>query len=452
MTTVVVGGGISGLACAHALKKRGERVLLLEASERVGGVIRSEQVDGFLLEAGPNSLLDREPAMRALVEELGLTVRPAAPAVKKRFVYTRGALRAVPSSPPAFLKSDVLPFGAKARAVAELFSRRGPGGEESLGDFARRHLGREATSVLVDAMQSGIFAGDPERLSVGAVFPQLVKMEREHRSLILALIRAEKARRRAPAKTDLTGGTYSFEGGLESLVRALEARLGDAVHRRVALQSLRREGQTWRLSVLRETVQETLEADAVVLATPAYVSADVVRPLDAELASELGGIEHAPVAVVNLGYARADAAGVPEGFGFLVPEREGRKLLGCIFASHAFPHRAPADGLLLTCMVGGARHPERVALDEAALTALAREELAMTLGVTAPPRLVRVSRWTHGIPQYNLGHLARLERMEARLAKLPGLHLTGNALRGVGMNDCVREASALAGRIVPVKA
>jgi oxygen-dependent protoporphyrinogen oxidase len=452
MTVAVVGGGISGLALAHALRKRGERVMLLEASHRVGGVIRSEVVEGFITEAGPNSIIDREPAMHALVDELGLTLRQAAPSVKKRYLYTRGALRLLPGSPPAFLKSDVLPFGAKMRAVAELFSRRGPEGEESLGDFARRHLGREATSVLVDAMQTGIFAGDPERLSVGAVFPQLVKMEREHRSLILALVRAERARRKSPVKTDLTGAVCTFDGGLETLVRALEAKLGDAVHRRVALQSLRREGQGWRLSVLRESTSETLAVDAVALATPAYVSAELLRPLDATLAEELEEIEHAPVAVVNLGYARADASAVPDGFGFLVPEREGRGLLGCIFASRVFPHRAPEDGVLLTCMIGGARHPERLALDEAALTALAREELEVTLGLTAAPRLSRVSRWTRGIPQYNVGHLGRLERIDARLARLSGLHLTGNALRGVGLNDCVREAAALAGRIVAVKA
>lgn len=454
MSIAVVGGGISGLALAHALAARGEEVLVLEATARTGGVIRSVREEGFLYESGPNTFLDREPATRALIDALGLSaqVKVASPAVKKRYVYTRGALRQLPGSPPAFLKSDVLPFSAKLRAARELFSLRGPGHDESLAAFARRHLGREVTEVLVDAMQTGIYAGDPERMSVEATFPQLAQMEREHRSLLLAAIRAARARRRAPPPpSNLSGEACTFEGGMEALIRALEERLGDAVQRRVALQRLRREGRAWRLSVLRENRQEELEADQVVLATPAYVSAELVRPLDAGLADELAGIRYAAIATVHLGFSRAEAS-APEGFGFLVPEREGRKLLGCIFASSVFPHRAPEDGALLTCLVGGARHPERVELDEAALIALAREELAVTLGVRAEPRLARAFRWTRGIPQYEVGHLSRLERIDGRLAGQPGLHVAGNAYRGVGVNDCIREAAALAGRIAPRKA
>jgi len=456
MTIAVVGGGISGLTVAHALSSRGREVVVLEAQARAGGLIRSEREDGFLLEWGPNSLLDREPALRTLVEALGLSGRlvSAQPAVKRRFVYTRGALRALPGSPPAFVKSDVLPLGARLRVVGELFSSRAkPGEDESLASFARRHLGRAATETLVDAMQTGIYAGDPEKQSVAAVFPQLVKMEREHRSLLLALIRGERQRRKSPPPpSPLTGAVMTFDGGLGTLVRALEEALGPAVQRGVALQGLSREGTRWRLSLARGGAPETLVCDEVVLSTPAYVSAEAVRPLDTALAEELSGIRYAPIAVVHLGYARADAESVPDGFGYLIPEREGENLLGCIFASSVFPFRAPDDGVLLSCMVGGARHPERVALSEEALVTLAREAVQKQLGLAAAPRHARAIRWPRGIPQYELGHLARLERIDARLAGLPGLHLTGNAYKGVGVNDCVRNALALAERIAPGKA
>jgi len=454
MTIAVVGGGISGLSLAHALKARGREVVVLEAQERAGGLIRSERADGFLLEWGPNSLLDREPALRTFVDALGLSERlvPAHPSVKRRFLYTRGALRALPGSPPAFLKSDVLPLGAKLRVLGEVFSSRAPpGADESLARFGRRHLGRRATETLVDAAQTGIYAGDPEKQSVAAVFPQLVRMEREHRSLVLALVRGERQRRKSPPPpSSLTGAVMSFEGGLGTLVKALAEALGPAVQCGVSLEGLSREGAGFRLSLSRGKGAETLLCNEVVLSTPAYVSAQVVRPLDAALADELAGIRYAPIAVVHLGYARADAEAVPDGFGYLIPEAEGQTLLGCIFASRAFPFRAPDDGVLLSCMVGGARHPERVDLSEEALVALAREALERHLGLTVPPRHARAIRWPRGIPQYELGHLERLERIDARLAALPGLYLTGNAYRGVGVNDCLRNALALAERMAPV--
>jgi oxygen-dependent protoporphyrinogen oxidase len=452
MRTAVVGGGLSGLAVAHALRARGEQVLVLEAEPRVGGVIRSTLEDGFLTESGPNSILDREPATRALVRELGLSgqVRPASPAAKRRFVYTRGALRALPGSPPAFLTSDLLPLASRLRVLGELFSARAPAGaDESLADFGRRHLGREATASLVDALQTGTFAGDPERLSVAAAFPELARLEREHRSLLLGMVRAGRARRQAAAGGEApSGAVLSFEGGLETLVRALERALGEAVHRSVPVRELSPRAGGWRLATVREGRPESLEVDRVVLATPAWAAAELVRPLDGTLAGELTGIPYAAIAVVHLGYARAEAGAVPEGFGLLVPEREGRSLLGCIFASSPFPFRAPRDGLLLTCLVGGARHPERVAWEDAALVAAVREELRVVLGLAAAPRLIRVHRWARGIPQYEVGHLARLERLEARLAALPGLFLAGNAYRGVGVNDCLRNAALLAGRLV----
>ena len=446
----VVGGGLSGLALAHELVRRGKQVVVLEADTRPGGTIRSPVAEGFITETGPNGYLDKEPATRALVETLGLAgqVRPALPTVKRRFVYARGALRELPGSPPAFLKSDLVPFTAKLRAACEPFTRRAPAGEdESLASFGKRHLGAYLTAALVDAAQTGIYAGNHEKLSVAAAFPALAELDREHRSLILGSIKRKRSGK---------GGGFgpgaplcTFEGGMERLVATLAERLGNHVRLGTCVEALTPRDGRWELKLSERGAASTLLAGDVALAVPAFVAADLLRPLDAELSAELSAIEYAAVAVVHLGFARAEVEPPLEGFGFLIPSNAQRRILGSIYISSIFPWRVPGDSVLLTCMVGGARHPERAALDEDALVALTREELAHVLGVKAAPRLAQVVRWPRAIPQYNVGHLARVERIDRRLSAVRGLHLTGNAFRGVGVNDCIRNAALLAARLAP---
>jgi len=445
----IVGAGISGLSLAFELRSRGAPVVLLEASPRVGGTIRSSAEQGFLTEAGPNGFLDKEPATRALAASLGLTdqMRKADPAAKRRFIFTRGALREVPSSPGGFLKSDILPLGARLRVAGELFSRRARDPEnETLATFARRHLGSTATSVLVDAMQAGIFAGDPEKLSLAAVFPKMREMERDHRSLILAMIRLQRQRKGTAVATETAGpaGTLcSFEGGLETLTRALAAKLGAAVRLNTEVRSIARSGREWQLQISSAGRPETVAAEQLVLAVPSYLAARLLQPIDRALASELEGIDYAPICVVHLGYPRAEPA-VPDGFGFLVPAQERLNILGAIFVSSVFPWRTEGRRSLLTCMVGGARQPELFGLEEAELVGSVRRDLERVLGLATAPSFQQVARWPRGIPQYNVGHLARVRRIEEAVSRLPGLTVTGNAYRGVGLNDCVRASTALA--------
>ncbi|MGZ3458261.1 MAG: protoporphyrinogen oxidase, partial [Archangium sp.] len=309
MSVVIIGGGISGLALAHGLHSRGTEVTLLEAGPQLGGNIQTRRHDGFITEAGPNSFVDREPTLRTLAATLGIEgrIRTADPAAKRRYIYSRGKLRALPASPPAFLKSDVVPLGAKLRMMGELFTRRAPEGEESLADFGRRHVGRTATAVLVDAMQTGIFAGDVEALSVGAIFPKVVELERQHRSLVLGMARSRAAERKAlPPGEGVprpTGAVCSFDGGLQVLVDALARALGPAARTGARVVGLRREGPLWRLAVEEHGQQAELAAEKVVLAVPAYVAAGLLRPLDEKLSERVGGIAYAPVAVVHLGFA-----------------------------------------------------------------------------------------------------------------------------------------------------
>lgn len=451
MNVVIVGGGISGLALAYGLRSRGTEVTLLEAGPRLGGTIQTRSRDGFITEAGPNSFVDREPTLRTLAASLGIAgrIRTADPSAKRRYVYTRGKLRAVPTSPPAFLKSDVLPLGAKLRMMGELFTPRAPEGDESLASFGRRHVGSTATSVLVDAVQTGIYAGDVEALSVAAIFPKVVELEKQHRSLVLGMARSQAAERKArkalPPGEDVTkpsGSICSFDGGLQVLVDTLAEKLGPVARTGARVLGLRREGTGWRLAVEEHGQQTELAADKVVLAVPAYVAAGLLRPLDERLAGRVDGIAYAPVAVVHLGFAPGSTP-PPDGFGFIVPTVERRRILGTIYASSTFPWRAEGGRILYTCMVGGAKRPDLAELDEAALVKLVREELRELAGVTAEPVFSEVFHWKRGIPQYNVGHLERMAAIDEDLTRWPGLYLTGNSYKGIGLVDCIRNANAL---------
>ena len=446
----IVGGGISGLSLAFALRNLGAEAVIFEAAPQVGGTIQSTARDGFITEAGPNGFLDREPATRELADALGISerLRAADAVAKKRFIFTRGALREVPSSPPAFLKSDILPLGARLRVVAEFLTRRAADPEnETLADFARRHLGRTATRVLIDAMQAGIFAGNPEKLSLAATFPRMAELERDHRSLILAMIRLQRQRSGTGTPTETAGpsGTLSsFTGGLSMLTRTLAEKLGAAVRLSTEVSAISRVAGGWRLQL--DSGGGAVQAERLVLAVPSYAAARLLRPIDAELASELDSIEYAPIAVVHLGYSQTESA-VPGGFGFLVPAEERLRILGCIFISSIFPWRSEKGRTLLTCMVGGARQPALFDLPDGELIRAVREDLQTVLGLSTAAAFEQIVRWKRGIPQYNVGHLARVRRIEQAVSRQGGLAVTGNAYRGVGLNDCIRNSTELAKRL-----
>jgi len=442
LRTVVVGAGISGLTLAWALRARGTPVTLLETSERVGGQIRSWVDDGFVLEAGPNGVLDRDGAVSRVAGALGIgeRLRPASAAGDRRAVFVRGKVRSLPSRPPELLASDVLPWWAKLRLLLEPLSRRGPSGvDESLAHFGRRHLGRHVTETLLDAVQTGIFAGDSERLSVRAAFPRLHEMERSHRSLLLA---AKAMRGSGPAAAPAR--LLSFEGGLETLPRALGQALGDAVRLGVQVRALEPAGGGWQ--VRWNGGGERFER--VILAVPARTAAELLRPLDASVATALEAVRTVPISVVHVGW-RPGLDPEPQGFGVLVPARERRRVLGLIFVSSAYPFRAPGGGTLLTALVGGAHGARWAALPDAELVTAVREELETMLGIRRPPDLVRIVRWPQAIPQYEVGHHGRIDAIATALRHHPGLLLAGSAYRGPGIADCVRVSLGLADSIAP---
>lgn len=450
MSVIVIGGGLSGMAVAFHMQQRGIPVVLLERSPRLGGNIQTHIRHGFFLENGPNSFFDREPTMRALARSLGVEnlIQPATDAARKRYVYTRGRLRALPRTSPAFFGSSLLPLTSRLRMLGELFTRRAGGtADESLARLGRRHIGESATSVVLDAVQGGLFAGDLESLSIRAAMPKLAELEQTHGGVLLGLVREGPARPGAAGKgaeEPLTGVLSSFRGGLQRLVDALARRLGTIARTSTQVEQLTpKAGGGWRV-VVRENGERTeLEASQVAMCTPANTAAALLHEVDPELGGLLEGITYAPVSVVHVGFAPGSVAR-PDGAGFLVPASEQRRILGAIHASTLFPWRAEGKRVLYTCMVGGTRQAELASLPAEELVTLVREELADIAGVRAEPAVTDVVRWPYALPQYTEGHAERLAALDQAVARWPGLHLTGNAYRGISMVDCVRNAATLA--------
>jgi oxygen-dependent protoporphyrinogen oxidase len=463
----IVGGGIAGLSLAHALGARTRRdeveIVVLEGSGRTGGNIRSERIDGYLCEWGPNGFLDSGTDTLALVRALGIEdrVQVSSDEARRRFIYRGGRLHELPSSPGAFLASGLLSLRGKLRIALEPFARRRPDRDESIHAFASRRIGSEAADVLIDSMVSGIFAGAARQLSLRACFPKMYDMETEFGGLFRAMFALRRRKRAAGTSTSgdsmgaPAGKLTSFAGGMEDLVTALTRQLGDIVQRERRVVAIEDRGPTdpvaGRRFLLRFLGRGTLDAGAVVLTGPSSVSAGIVSRMDSALAEELYTIPSAPLSVVCLGYdepAVNQSRGPLDGFGFLVPRGEGVRILGVLWDSSVYPGRAPAGQVLLRVMIGGAADPRAIELDDEALLEIVRRELRLTMGLDVTPSFVRIIRHKTGIPQYTIGHLDRLARIDASLATHSGLFLAGNAYRGVAINACIAETAPLADRVI----
>lgn len=453
MRLAIVGGGVSGLSLAHALLRRGARergieLVVLEKAPRPGGNLRSEVSSGYLCEAGPNGFLDDAPRTLELVRELGLEGRlvPSDVRARKRYVYRDGRLQLVPTDPLGFVASRLLSWRGKLRVACEPWAPTRPEGDETIHCFAARRIGAEAADVLVGSMVSGVFAGDARVLSLRACFPKMWQMETEHGGLVRALVARIRAgrRRKGEALGAPAGRLTSFVGGVEELIQGLARSAGGTLRTSMRLASVARAAAGYELCLEAGGV---LWADQVALACPPRESARLLAAMDPALAAELGSIEAAPLAVVSLGYVREQIPAL-DGFGFLVPRREGPRALGVLWDSSIFPNRAPVGRALVRVMLGGALDPGAVDLSDRELVDAARRDLAATMDLTAQPELVRIARHPLGIPQYTVGHLERLARIDERLARHPGLCVAGNGYRGVAINSCVAEAFELAERLL----
>lgn len=449
-TIAILGGGLTGLTTAYRLTQRGHTVRLFEVAARTGGVMQTELTDGWLIERGPNSLLAGEPALDALLGELGLAgERVAANSeARNRYIVRRGQPIAAPLSPPAFLKSPLFSLGAKFSLFTELLARpRLRHADVSLEEFIRAHFGRELVDYALNPFVAGVYAGNPAKLSAKLSFPKLWELERTHGSLLRGQMAAAKAK--TPAQR-ATAGIISFRRGLQTLPDALTARLpAGTLSLQTRIEALI-PGENKRWSVIWRDASDATHTgtfDAVVAALPAPALAQLrLGTLGERPLASLDGIEHPPVASLFLGYRRADVAHPLDGFGMLVPEVEKRSILGAIFSSTLFPGRAPEGHVALTVLVGGTRQPELARLPADELLAKIQPDLAALLGVKGPPVFRRQGLWPKAIPQYNLGYESHLETMAAAERNHPGFYLGGQARDGISMPACIAAGEKLAAR------
>ena len=444
---IVIGGGMSGLSLAWFLKESrpGWDVLVLEGEARAGGKAWTIEEEGFICEKGVNGVLDNRPSTLALASRLGLTPLKSNEASARRFVVRNGQLVQISLSPFRFLTSGLLSLPGRLRVVAEVLIARGDlTKDESLADFARRRLGREAFEYLIGPMATGIYAGDPERLSLRSCFPRIYELERDYGSLIRAMIRlqieAKKRGARGPGAGP--GGTlYSFPSGMSELVDALVQALGPRIRLNSRVTSVSRNGAGWHVYL---SDGQELEASHLVLACPAWAVSEVLKEAASDIARLARCIDYPPISLVCTGIREGSAENVLDGFGFLVPGPERRSILGSLWDSSIFPGRAPKGYHLVRTLVGGARAPDLARLPDGPLVDLVTKELSGLLGLKARPEFVRVFRWEKAIPQYNLGHQALVSEIESRLRDYPGLYVRCNWLGGVSLNDCIANSERLA--------
>jgi oxygen-dependent protoporphyrinogen oxidase len=441
---LVVGGGISGLVCAYALRKKGVEVQNVEASALAGGFLRSEKRDEYLLELGPQSFSGTAP-LRELCAELGvadqlLQAPPAAP----RYVLVKGRLRAVPLNPVAFFASTLFDFSTKLALVRDVLGKSTPPErDETIAEFVRRKFTAELLDRLVGPFVSGIYAGDPERLSVRSAFPQLYEAEKSAGSIVRGMMVLATAKPKKGPRERRT--LQTFREGNHTLVRALASQLGPALLTNTRVSAISRASNGgFEVQLEREDARETVSTKSLILATPTEVTGALLSKLDSTFPNRLGTVEYASVAVVSLAYRRQDIGHDLNGFGFLVPRSAHLRILGTVWNSSLFPNRAPQGHALLTTFVGGTTDPQAAKLAPDELTALTHRELAPILSIKREPAFSHVKTWQNALPQYNVGHSERLAAVTKACSRFPGLQLIGNYLRGPAIGACVDQALAAA--------
>jgi oxygen-dependent protoporphyrinogen oxidase len=443
---VIVGGGISGLAAARGAAeeatsvREGIEIVLLERESVVGGKAQTLHDGSWLVEAGPTGYLDAEPAMDRLLSDAGLEQAklPANKAAARRFIVRGGRMREVSAHPLRFPASGLLGPWGLLRILAEPFIPKRhtglPDKDESIWDFAARRIGRQAADRLIAPMVLGVFAGDARKLSLAAAFPRLAAIEREYGSLVHGMLARRKERRpgegaKRESPSGPAGWLTSFSEGLQSLPLALAGSGGFIVRTSVEARKVAPRPGGWEIST--SDGAPPISADAVILSGEPWAMAPLVRDHVPKLARELDTIYCPPVTVVALGYGPEALAKVPQGFGVLIPRGEGYRILGCLWDSHIFPGRSPEGSLLLRVMLGGTVDPEAALLSDDRLMPLVGHDLSRLFGIEEKPVYHRIVRWERAIPQYELGHLGRVDAIERELKNRSGLFMAGNALYGI---------------------
>jgi protoporphyrinogen/coproporphyrinogen III oxidase len=454
----IVGGGISGLAAAYVLEERrraGNSVefVVYESGPRFGGVLTTEQVDGCLVEAGPDSFLTEKPWAADLCRRLGIEDQliGSNDSGRKTYILVKGRLTPLPDGLMFMVPTRLAPTllttlfspATKLRMAREWrLAPRQSYGDESVAALVERHYGAEMVERLADPLLSGVYGGEASQLSVRAVLPRFVEMESKYGSLGRGMLAARKKLKPGQSVPSIF---TSLKEGMQQLAEALVAKISPGVLRaNTRVEAVQKQDRGWVVSA----GYDSDHFDAVIVATPSTVAAPLLEITCPELASELKAISYSSSITVTLGFDRAVRTALPAGFGFLVPRSEGKRMLAATFVHNKFPYRSPEDKAVIRCFLGGSRDEQALQLSDEEILAVAREELRQILKLNAEPLFTRIYRWRGAMAQYNVGHLDRLIRIERLLKQLPGLALAGNAYRGIGVPDCVHSGELAAEQVL----
>ncbi len=451
---IIIGAGLSGLTCGYLLQKQGRDVLLLEKAPRFGGAIRSTRDGEWLIEAGPNSTLETTPLLTELIRDAGVEEQKlyASDASKSRYILRGGKLIPLPMTPPAFFATKLFSWGAKLGLFREPFIKPStPDMVESVGDFVRRRLGQEFLDYAINPFVAGVYAGDPDLLNVRAAFPKLYALEQKYGSLIKGQIKGARERKQSAEENKQTARMFSFLDGMQTLTDALATAIPRKLHSadvRTVSHYPESEQARFAVSIMHDGEEKKFTARELIIATPAAAAGALSKEFAPELESTLQEIPYPPVAEVITGFRRREGMHPFDGFGFLIPKVEQRRILGTIFSSTIFRKRGPQNAVHLTTFIGGMRQPMEALKsdDEIAQTALAEQH--DLLGTPKDPDFIHVTSWKHAIPQYVHGHLERMQAVDEVETRIPGLHYCANYRGGISVGDCVKSAHSVIDRMI----
>ncbi len=446
---VILGAGISGLTTAYLLQKKGYSVTVFEARGDPGGTMISEFHNRFLIDYGPNSTLETTPLIREIVHDIGLDneLVYASNIAKKRYILRNGKLHPLPMNPFALLSTNLFSLRAKLRLLKEPFIKKSNMNEESIADFVRRRLGNEFLDYAINPFVSGVYAGDPEKLSVKFAFPKLFELEERYGSLIQGAIKGKKERQKRNETSKSHARMFSFMNGMQSFPRAIAKKLGNSVEYNTAVTSLQKENNEYRIFYTKGEGTNSLHADIVISTVPAYVASKIFESFDRDLSLHLNKIYYPPVMTLFLGFNRKDIRHDLDGFGFLIPEKEHKTFLGAIWNSAIFPNRASEDKASFTLFIGGARMPHVFEMEKTKLIEIVISEFKEIMNIPADPILIQNKLWKQAIPQYNIGYHEHEEYFQKFEKNNPGLFLSGNYRGGISIGDCIKNAHVVSSKI-----
>ncbi len=455
---VIIGGGIAGLSAAYYLQEQKINdlsITLIEAEDKLGGKLQTADEDGFAIEGGPDCFLSQKPAVARLGKQIGISedLIGTSEENKGTYILSGGRLHELPEGLMLMVPTKILPFATSSliswpgkfrMGLDMVLPKKNSSGDESLASFVTRRLGKEALDKIAEPLIGGIHAGDPDNMSLKASFPRFLDMESKHRSLIKAMLVGKREAARSKGKK--TSHFMSFVGGMGELAQSVAGKL-DSVEIKTScpVQSVNYSDK-FHITLKNE---EQLEADYVIFAVPAYAAADIIEQQDKQIAQTLRSINFVNSATVSVAYHKNDLGKPLKGYGFVIPSQEKRNIMAVTYSSQKWHHRIPNDNYqLLRCFVGGPKNQDMVLLDDEEMLTKVKAELKDILGITAKPLLTKICRWVNGMPQYSMGHLERVESIEQRLERFPGLALAGNSYRGIGVPDCIESGERAAKRIL----